>query len=525
MKSLKSITLAAWLAGFALPLLGAEVGTMDSLTKLRFNAATPAIPAEGISVDAARNESESFQVIIRGGEGEKVSVAVGALRDSQGSSPSVTVKVRHIVDRYLENPSSFANSSGMYPEILRHADNTLLKADEAARFWITLRVAPNSPHGVFKGEVKVTTADGVKRIPLTLTVRSFTLPHLPSFIADVGLWEQFVQPVYQIDNGRSYFEFIRRHWPLLAEYRISPRMSMRLSNAEINGIPTLRPMAGHEDLVEAFEKAGLAYFSLPGAQYQKWTSERYRRLNHFVKSSDFLHKHGIVYFADEPWGEEARRKLGEDLRLAKENAPDVKFMVTYYPCPELEGLVDIWNSPTTEMRPEVQAAMIRERANGKATFTYNNSVYYAMDSHPTRMRLYFWRNFCTGYTGSVFWCATHWKMKDNSQARLLDPAAVQSEDFTQYGTDGILLYPGKDGLMPGILMESIRDAIEDYDYLVLAQQTAQAESDRQELSEILAEAGRMFPKQQVKSNFKHAPKAFKALRARLAALIEKQAVK
>ena len=70
MTSLNSITLAVLLAEIALPLLGAEVGVMDSLTKLRFNAATPAIPAEGIAVDAARNESESFQVIIRGGDGE-----------------------------------------------------------------------------------------------------------------------------------------------------------------------------------------------------------------------------------------------------------------------------------------------------------------------------------------------------------------------------------------------------------------------------------------------------------------------
>ncbi|MBO7742189.1 MAG: DUF4091 domain-containing protein [Victivallales bacterium] len=525
MNFLKKITLAALFTGCLLPLTGAEVGVMDSLNKVRFSETNLSIPAGGIAVDAAKNESEAFQIITRGKEGEKVSVAVGALKDSKGVSPAVTVKIRHVVDRYLENTSNFANSSGMYPEILRWADNAVLKADEAGRFWITLRVAPDSPAGIFKGNVEVTTADGVKKIPLTLTIRSFALPHLPSLRADAGIWEQFVEPVYELERGRDYFEFIREHWPLLAEYRISPRMSMQLSNAEIDGIPTLKPLPGHEDLVEAFEKAGLSYFSLPGGQFQRWKPERYQRLNNFVKQHPFLKEHGIVYFADEPWGEEGRRKLAEDLKIAKENAPDVKFMVTYYPCPELAGLVDVWNSPTTELRPNVLEDMKKERANGKSTFTYNNTIYYAVDSHPTRMRLYFWRNFCNGFTGSVFWCTTHWKMRDGSPTRLLDPTAVKSEDFAQYGVDGILFYPGEEGLMPGIMMESVRDALEDYDYLTIAQQTVKSEAGKQELEAILKEAKKMFPKTLVKTNFKHSPETFKKLRTRLAVLIEKESAK
>ena len=498
-----------------------QIGVFDSLYKARESETNLQIPARGITLDAARNESESFQILLRGKDKEKVTISISPLTNAKSKDSCITTRIRHQVDLFLETTTDFANEAGWYPDALAERDTVTLQKDVTERFWITVKVPANAAPGKYSGTVLIkTTSAGVKKIPLTLQVRKVALPKIPNFQADVGIWEQFVEPAYGIKGRHNYFRFLRKHWNFLADYRLSPRQGLPLKNGkDAQGNPTLVFPDEFKNVVKEAEETGFAYFTLPGAEYQKRKPEFYQRLNRFVNSSPYLKKYGIVYYADEPWGEKQRLKIAENLKIAKQHAPDVRFMVTYYPNPAMKGLIDIWNLPMANLTPEVKEEMQKAQKRGEKTFAYHNGVLFSVDFQPAKLRFFYWRHFDYGYSGTVYWCGTHWSFRKKGEP-LLDPAAFTRNDIRKYTTNGILFYPGANGLMPSIRLETIRDASEDYDYLVLATQTVKSATGKKKLQKIHSEMRRLFPKNPMKINFRNSPEKLRTMRRELAELIE-----
>ena len=498
-----------------------QIGVFDSLYKARETETDLQIPAHGISLDAARNESESFQILLRGKEKEKVSVFISHLTNANGKKAPISSRIHHQVDLFLETTTDFANEAGWYPDALADRNSATLQKDVTERFWITVKVPTEATPGKYTGFVIVkTTSAGEKKIPLTLHVRKFALPKIPHFRADVGIWEQFVEPAYGIKGRTNYFRFLRKHWNFLADYRLSPRQGLPLKygkDAQRN--PTLVFPEEFRNVVREAEEIGFAYFTLPGAEYQKKKPEFYQRLNRFVNSSPYLKKYGIVYYADEPWGEKQRLKIAENLKIAKQHAPDVKFMVTYYPNPAMKGLIDVWNLPMANLTPEVKEEMQKAQKRGEKTFAYHNGVLFSVDFQPAKLRFFYWRHFDYGYSGTVYWCGTHWSFRKKGDP-LLDPENFTRNDIRKYTTNGILFYPGAKGLMPSPRLETIRDASEDYDYLVLASQTVKSAAGKKKLEKLHTEMRKLFPKNPMKINFRNSPEKLRSMRRELADLIE-----
>ena len=493
-----------------------QIGILDSLVKVRATETNLQIPENGIILDAAGNESESFQILIRGKEQDKVTVAVSTLKDAKGNTAPVKVRIRNVVDLFLETTTDFANEAGWYPDALAERNSATMQKDVTERFWITVKVPATAKPGKYTGFATVNQ----KKIPLTLNIRKFALPKIPNFQADIGIWEQFVQPAYGIKGRTNYFRFIRKHWNFLAEYRLAPRQGLPLKYGnDAKGNPTLVFPDEFKNVLKEAEETGLAYFTLPGGDYQKKKPEFYQRLNRFVKSSPYLKKYGIVYYADEPWGEKARKKMAENLKIAKQNAPDVNFMVTYHPVPELYNLISIWNLPLANLTPEVDAEMRKAQKRGEKTFAYHNGIMFSVDHQPAKLRFFYWRHFDLGYSGTVYWCGTHWSCRKKGEP-LLDPEKFTREDIRKYTTGGILFYPGKNGLMPSLRLETIRDASEDFDYLVLAAQTVKSPAGKKKLQKLYTEMRRMFPKNPMRINFRNSPEKLRTLRRELADLIE-----
>lgn len=498
-----------------------QIGTLDSMVKARETETNLQIPERGIALDAARNESESFQILLRGKDKQKVSLAISPLTNANGKKACISARIRHQVDLFLETTTDFANEAGWYPDALAERDTVTLQKDKTERFWITVKVPTEATPGKYTGHVIVKTASaGTKKIPLSLNIRKFALPKIPNFQADIGIWEQFVEPAYGIKGRHNYFRFIRKHWKLLADYRLAPRQGLPLKyGKDAQGNPTLVFPDEFKNVVKEAEETGFAYFTLPGGDYQKKKPEFYQRLNRFVNSSPYLKKYGIVYYADEPWGEKQRKAMAANLKIAKQNAPDVNFMVTYHPTPALIGLINIWNLPLANLTPEVDLEMRKAQKRGEKTFAYHNGILFSVDNQPVRLRLFYWRHFDYGYSGLVYWCGTHWSFRKKGEP-LLDPAKFNRDDIRKYTTGGVLFYPGKNGLMPGIRLETIRDASEDYDYLVLASQTVKSAAGKKKLQKLHSEMRRLFPKNPMKINFRNSPGKLRAMRRELADLIE-----
>jgi hypothetical protein len=76
--------------------------------------------------------------------------------------------------------------------------------------------------------------------------------------------------------------------------------------------------------------------------------------------------------------------------------------------------------------------------------------------------------------------------------------------------DGILLYPGKDRILPSIRLAQIRDGVEDYEWMQLAESRAGEKAADVVVDGLV----------KTMTDVERDPKVVRVLRSRLAALIE-----
>jgi hypothetical protein len=169
--------------------------------------------------------------------------------------------------------------------------------------------------------------------------------------------------------------------------------------------------------------------------------------------------------------------------LVHEAAPDLKFLCTEQTLPSdtawgnLNGAVDIW-CPLFGYQDSVTAA---ERQNaGDAIWVYTalcqpgprrkDSPYWEIDYPLLNYRVPLWIMWMQGVTGLLYWEATYWQQ---SQDPWTNPASYVINANLRYNGEGSLLYPGPDagfdGAVTSLRLKAIRDGIEDYMYLRLAE--------------------------------------------------------
>ena len=71
--------------------------------------------------------------------------------------------------------------------------------------------------------------------------------------------------------------------------------------------------------------------------------------------------------------------------------------------------------------------------------------------------------------GLLYWSTNWWIKATGTADPWTDMATVKDIDPDLYG-DGSLFYPGPEGPLPSFRLECIRDGIEDYEYLKMAEE-------------------------------------------------------
>ena len=130
----------------------------------------------------------------------------------------------------------------------------------------------------------------------------------------------------------------------------------------------------------------------------------------------------------------------------------------------LEGYVDIWVPHSDCFEPEYLET--RRRAGDEiweyvcisAQKPYANI--WGIDFPGTDPRVVFWQCYAEEITGFLYWATDYWE-KDPWHDPLTYPGG---------NGDGSLLYYGPQGPVNSLRWETIRDGIEDYDYLVMLEQ-------------------------------------------------------
>ncbi len=191
-----------WLAGSAAA-GPASVGATHALVKVRPGDAAPT--ATEISIDAAKNEFESFQIVVAGGDGGVTGVtATASALQGPGAATIATdqVMLYRAALYQVVTPSNTEGATGPWPDPLvpavdayageaRNAFPFDVAADASRVIWVEVLVPPDAPAGTYSGTVTV-QGSGVATtaIAVSLRVRNFALPSTASLKSAFGVrWD------------------------------------------------------------------------------------------------------------------------------------------------------------------------------------------------------------------------------------------------------------------------------------------------------------------------------------------------
>jgi hypothetical protein len=192
---------AAFAPGFA---HAAGVTTVDSLHTVKPKSAPTGSSTARISV--ARNEFESFQVVISAGAAplRGVDVSLGApLKGPGGTIPARNVRIYREAYLDIKHPSDLEGSKGRWPDALipkvdeyygerRNAFPVDVPAGENRVAWIDVLVPQGQQAGDYTGSLRVTADGGFQRtVPVDLRVYPFGIPSTSTLQSTFGIdWEQ-----------------------------------------------------------------------------------------------------------------------------------------------------------------------------------------------------------------------------------------------------------------------------------------------------------------------------------------------
>ncbi len=442
-------------------------------------------------ISAARNESESFQLVFIPFKNNinNISINVEDLHTQNGDTISKNNAAISLVDyNNIQWQSDYiAEEKGWHPDPLIPVTKPFsLQGSEICRpVWITVQVPKNAKAGNYTANIKITANDAETTIiPLELKVRDFELPdetHLKTHTWDeIALMQKF----YNIKElpVAWYLNFC----DVLLKNHLNPSFAGVDYVDKKNLVDGKYNFSKVEKILSHTIPKGLSRFSMvqmtkgdypPGELEKEYQFiEAYAN---FLKSKGWLDK-GLVELWDEPtvleW--EAVKKRAERIRKI---SPDIK---TQLFCTEgdayrfwdtavskkygLLDLIDLWMPVRLIEAPEIQKKG-HEVWTYFATLPRGNAPNFYIDAPSVNQRLIPWYCWMYGVDGFEHWSTTYfWRnVKTGKPMNEKWPNALwDSRTFHNFHGEGQMVYPGSDGqFFPSIRLETFRDGMDDYEYL------------------------------------------------------------
>ena len=357
--------------------------------------------ALSVTMKAAKNEYEAFQVVIRADENHSmnnVKVHVTELEGEQGKISMENIRMFREGMVYVRNSSPrAAYPTGLYPDPLIPFVNPVtgdslrplhrvrketgivfegakysaypidLHPGESCVIWVDVFIPPGTPAGIYKGTFTAHSGEISASIPVTLKVWDFTLPQQATHRTHFGHFGR-IAGAWDIDShSKRYKDIEMRFCRELAACRINPPIPHYLL-PEVNddGSITIIPER-HEQLKKYIETVHLLDFEVPRSPFMTSTSNSplptpanqtdpaaiektkryYRQMYQYLKDNGW-EKRAYVYLLDEPNSVKDYNQVINLAKAAEAGAPDLQRLVveqTYKhdpAWPDLDDYVDIW---------------------------------------------------------------------------------------------------------------------------------------------------------------------------------------
>jgi hypothetical protein len=459
--------------------LGYAVGVETALTKIMRDEMFQGEFGKPASMTLAKNEWESVQVCVLAHEKplKDVKVTVSELRGPNGAViPSGSIRT-NLVDWVDCKPARYAaDLYGWVPDPLMDMDTFDVDKGALKPVWITVHSPENIPAGDYTGTVTVKPADmEATRIPIVATVWDFAIPtrcHAKTAFThsegDIPTW-----------YGKPFTEEQRLQWyDFLLDHHISP-----------TNIYASEGQPSKEYIPYCVER-GMNSFNMTCTWYKSEKDldkmePRLRDMERFLKDRGWWDM-PYVYGFDE-LGPEKYQELRDTYGGLHKRFPDLKTMTTSAPQPEMKGYVDIW-VPLTAFYVHDVAEQYRKSGDQVWWYVCCSPPHpwpnYFTDYNAIDPRVLWWMSWKEDCPGILYYYMENWE----TNRKLEDDKKVAENDWEKailagkrwpevkwnthtcatFNGDGQLLYPGPKGNpIASIRLVSIRDGIEDYEYLYI----------------------------------------------------------
>lgn len=419
-----------------------------------------------ISISAARNEKESFQIAVTPSgisTLKGVTVSVSDLRSKSGDVlPSADINCDVVGYVRTKTPCYKVSYVGWWPDpILDFLGPIDIDWENLQTFWVRVKVPKGQAPGLYKGKLTV-SAQGVKSIVLgvNLQVRSFTLPDctpIPTAItALIGeSKDRIIKEIIGEENWQKKMKYV--YADFLADYYID------FDHLYEPGPPD------YDILKHLHDQGRLVAFNLGNIDNAGKSVDHFKPIYEKCKEMGIL-DHAYIYGFDEAKSEKFA-EIAETMKALKAAYPDMLLMTTavdlsYGMNSEMKS-IDAWCPLTPDYDPTKVAAA---RSAGKKVWWYvccgpHNpyaNLFVEYDAIEARLLmgamtakfkpdgfLYYSLTFWNGNKPITFGPFTNWNPRS----------------FTEYNGDGSLFCCGPGGKpVPTIRLENYRDGMEDFAY-------------------------------------------------------------
>ncbi|MBI3921405.1 MAG: DUF4091 domain-containing protein [Armatimonadetes bacterium] len=456
--------------GGSLPASQITLWTAPTAVKVFRDTKAPASPVREISLTSARNEWESFQIVLTPTVDVKaVRIKVMDFIQASGkgliSRDSVEIyEVGHVPIRMrssgLEEPLSWPDP------LLPHTRPVDLEAVNGNQpFWVTVRVPEEVLPGAYSGAVHLVVGGEVaETLPIRLLVRPFLLPSPPSFPVVSGLSPQEVGFGHGVEVGSEpHRRLMGQYFLFLANRRLIP-----------TGIPAPidSPEAGLYLRDPRFRRL---YFPLSLSEISR--DSNVALLGQLSQSKDLDRR--VTFCLPGETQEEGRSMVKLAIERMKTKLPGARVLVLSSPLARLLDRVDVW-APSPE---EFEARTARQlqttgrevwwRLTGGSRFPH-----LLIDEEGIEHRLLPWMA-CFYHIDGLFLDCVSLNSRLSASTKTRQAQDIWSLPMTEGGNGSeFLVYPTiratasssvkpREGPVSSLRLELLREGLEDLEYLNL----------------------------------------------------------
>jgi hypothetical protein len=190
---------------------------------------------------SAKNEYESFILVVKPGKRmDNFRVSLAELKDPSGnkiSGDNITVrKVEYVM---VTKPTDSYAYAGWWPDPLPVYDvPETITPSENHPFWITVKVPESALAGIYKGELNLSSPEWNLKVPISLQVWDFSLPHSPTMRSGFGMDIKNIAKYENLNSREEEIKVFDLYMQSFRDYKISPYDPFEFTpiKEEINGI-------------------------------------------------------------------------------------------------------------------------------------------------------------------------------------------------------------------------------------------------------------------------------------------------